>query len=73
MLRIFDGGIPDRVLGRGSTIALFPVFIHTQKIVSRLCTYKIKKFYKIKKPRLLTPANNTKCSIYIIHEFSIKH
>lgn len=46
MLRIFDGGIPDRVLGRGSTIALFPVFIHTQKIVSRLCTYKIKNFIK---------------------------
>ena len=45
-LRIFDGGIPDRVLGRGSTIALFRVFA--------LVKQKIKN-YKIKKAEVISP------------------
>ena len=36
MFRIFDGGIPDRVLGRGSTITLFRVFaLVKQKIKNK--------------------------------------
>ena len=55
MLRVFDGGIPDRVLGRGSAISLFLLSVHTQQF--KKIKNKIKySASSIKKPRLQTPA-----------------
>ena len=39
MLRVFDGGIPDRVLGRGSAISLFRVYTHLLQFL------KYKKYF----------------------------
>lgn len=39
MLRVFDGGVPDRVLGRGSAISLFRVYTHSLQFL------KYKKYF----------------------------
>ena len=57
MLRVFDGGVPDRVLGRGSAITLFRVYTHSLQFL------KYKKYFS----ELVVDFLSTFCKVWSIY------